>query len=357
MDPREALNKAAISTQEGANWNVGTPAASTSMRGASAFGDEAEVHLTDAERTFLIDTVVDESSLLREIRRYDMKRSRVSIPRMTIGEKVLQAYGAVDLDAGAVSAHSGGVKEGHRGAQQTVGFETIELISSKLTLPWTVTNEFLEDNPEQGGAEAKIAKLMGIQAANDLEDLALNGDESGVDVLYRANDGFIKLAAAQAPAANKIAVNAEFTQVGVLGAMLRALPTKYRRDLRSLRFYVGPNTWQDYVDSIAARQGDMADRYMAGLTNELTYGGVPLRMTPFMPENGGVGTNEATVLLVHPDNLIWGVERDMQLLKTREGREAIQNDVRFYALHIRCDFQIQNPAALVLATGVKPRAV
>ena len=77
MDPREALNKAAISTQEGANWVDGTPAAASSMRGGSAFGAEAEVHLTDAERTFLIDTVVDESSLLREIRRYDMKRSRV----------------------------------------------------------------------------------------------------------------------------------------------------------------------------------------------------------------------------------------------------------------------------------------
>lgn len=355
MDPREALNKAAISTQEGANWVDGTPAAAASMRGASAFGTEAEVHLTDAERTFLIDTVVDESSLLREIRRYDMKRARVSIPRMTIGEKVLQAYGAQDLSGATVSpAHSGGVKEGHRGAQQTVGFETIELISSKLTLPWTITNEFLEDNPEQGGAEAKIAKLMGIQAANDLEDLALNGDEDGTDSLYRANDGFLKLATDQAPANNKIAVGAPFTQA-VFGNMLRRLPTKYRRDLRSLRYYVGPNVWQDYVDSIAARQGDMADRYLAGMTNELTYAGIPLRMTPFMPENAGTGTNEATIFLTHPDNLIWGVERDMQLLKTREGREAIQNDVRFYALHIRCDFQIQNPGAVVLATGVQPR--
>lgn len=339
LTPNEALEKAAGVTLAGTNWQGA--AAAGSMR--DQFGTPSgEVHLTDPERQFIVDTVVDESGLLKEIRRYNMNRSRVEIPRMSLGRRVLQATNA------------GGHPEATIGVQQAPDFETIVLTSSKLTLPYTITEEFLEDNPEKGSAEQKIARLMAIQAANDLEDLAINGDEGSADPTLRANDGFIALA-------NSLGANlvnyggADAFDRYKLEDMLRALPTKYRRNVQQLRFYVGPNTWQDYVNSIADRQGAMADQYLAGLVGDPTYGGIPLRMSPFMPEEDGVGNNESTIILTHPDNLIWGVERDMKLRKTVEGQSAIQGDQRFYALHIRCDFMIQNPEALVLADGILPR--
>jgi HK97 family phage major capsid protein len=345
IDPREALAKAAGDTLAGTDWQNGPGAAGT-MRGDfnASFAGSDLVQLTDAERQFLVDTVVDESSLLKEVRRYTMNRSRVEIPRMSLGRTVLQAN------------VPGGQTEGVAGVDQAPDFETIVLTSSKLTLPWTVTEEFLEDNPEKGSAEAKIARLMAIQAANDLEDLAINGDETNVGhALFRANDGYITLADAQCPAGQLLAFAGAGFTTDVLQQMLRAMPTRYRRNVRELRFFVGPNIWQDYVQSIAARQGAMADQYLAGLVGDPTYGGIPLRMSPFMPEDAGVGLNEAQIILTHPDNLIWGVERDMKLRKTTEGKEAIKEDKRFYALHIRCDFQIQNPGAVVKADGVAPR--
>lgn len=338
ITPNEALAKAAGNTEAGTNW-AGAAAAGSMRDQLGTPG--AEVLLTDPERQFLVDTVVDESGLLKEIRRYNMNRSRVEIPRMSLGRKVLRA------------SNAGGHPEGTVGDQQAPDFESIVLTSAKLTLPWNVTEEFYEDNPEQGAAEQKIARLMGIQAANDLEDLAINGDETSADVLYKANDGFIALANAQSPHVVNFGGTAFTTNV--LERMLRSLPTKYRRNLRELRFFVGPNLWQDYIQSIASRQGAMADQYLSGLVGDPTYAGIPLRMSPFMPENGGAGSDEATVILTHPQNLIWGVERDMKLRKTVEGQEAIQGDKRFYALHIRCDFMIQNPDALVLADGIKPR--
>lgn len=344
MTPREALSKASgVETLAGTNW--AGAAAGDSMRDQLG-SPAAEVHLTDAERQFLVDTIVDESSLLKEIRRYNMNRSRVEIPRMTLGNKVLRASAA------------GGHPEATAGTLQSPDYETIILTSSKLTLPWTITEEFLEDNPEKGAAEQKIARIMAVQAANDLEDLAINGDESNVgDPLYRANDGFITLAnSLGSPIVNE--GGAEFT-TATFERVLRALPTKYRRNLRELRFFVGPNTWLDYVQSIAARQGAMADQYLSGLVGDPTYGGIPLRMSPFMPEDrddSGTGDNdESVIILTHPDNLVWGVERDMRLRKSTEGERAIQEDLRFYALHVRCDFMIQNPEALVLADGVAPR--
>ena len=343
MTPQEALSKAAsVETLAGTNW--AGAAAADSMR--DQFGSpSAEVHLTDAERQFLVDTIVDESSLLKEIRRYNMNRSRVEIPRMTLGNKVLRASAA------------GGHPESTPGVLQAPDYETIIMTSSKLTLPWTITEEFLEDNPEKGAVEQKIARIMAVQAANDLEDLAINGDETSGDPLYRANDGFITLA-------NSLGANilneggTEFT-TATFERMLRAMPTKYRRNLRELRFIVGPNIWQDYVQSIASRQGAMADQYLSGLTGDPTYGGIPLRMSPFIPEDRDDSTqgdnDESVAFLTHPDNLVWGVERDMRLRKSTEGREAIQEDLRFYALHIRCDFMIQNAEALVMADGIAPR--
>ena len=340
ITPNEALNKAVgDDTLAGTNW--AGAAAAGSMR--DQWGSPtAEVQLTDAERTFLVDTIVDESGLLKEIRRYTMNRSRVEIPRMSLASKVLRAS--------AVGSHA----EATIGTQVAPDFGSVVMTSSKLTLPWTITEEFIEDNPEKGAVEAKIARLMAIQAANDLEDLALNGDESlAGDPLYRANDGFIALA-------NSLGSQVlNFGQVAftnnVFEQMYRALPTKYRRNPRELRFLVGPNIWQDYVNSVAARQGAMADQFLSGLVGDPTYIGIPIRMSPFMPEDLGGGTNESTIILTHPDNLIWGVERDMKLRKTTEGQEAIQGDQRFYALHIRCDFMIQNPEALVLADEVTPR--
>jgi HK97 family phage major capsid protein len=341
LTPNEALEKAAGVTLAGTDWQNSPTGVAGSMR--DQWGSPSgEVHLTDPERQFIVDTVVDESGLLKEIRRYNMNRSRVEIPRMSLGRRVLQATNA------------GGHPEATIGQQQAPDFDTIVMTSSKLTLPYTITEEFLEDNPEKGTAEQKIARLMAIQAANDLEDLAINGDEGSGDPLLHSNDGFIALANSLGANLVNYGGAANFDRYK-LEDMLRALPTKYRRNVRELRFFVGPNTWQDYVNSIADRQGAMADQYLAGLVGDPTYGGIPMRMSPFMPEEGGVGTDEATIILTHPDNLIWGVERDMKLRKTVEGQAAIQGDQRFYALHIRCDFMIQNPEALVLADGILPR--
>lgn len=339
ITPNEALAKAAGNTEAGTQWAGAAPGGSMRDQWGSP---SAEVHLTDPERQFLIDTVVDESGLLKEIRRYTMNRSRVEIPRMSLGRKVLRA------------ANAGGHPEHTIGTQQAPDFDTIVLTASKLTLPWNVSEEFYEDNPEKGAAEAKIARLMAIQAANDLEDLAINGDEGSADVLYKANDGFITLANSLGANLVNYGGTTAFT-TNVFEEVLRAMPTKYRRNLRELRFFVGPNVWQDYIQSIASRQGAMADQYLSGLVGDPTYAGIPLRMSPFIPEDGGVGNNESTIFLTHPDNLIWGVERDMKLRKSVEGQEAIQADRRFYALHVRCDFMIQNAEAMVLADGILPR--
>lgn len=340
MNPAESLLKAISAHADAADPGLG--AMETQLGSPSA-----DVHLTDAEREFIIDTVVDQSVLLGEVRKVQMRRSLVEIPKLAIGTRLMRA------------TKSGGTPESTApGASADVIFGSIKLQSAKTSLPWTLTEEFLEDNPEMGGAEAKIAKMMGVQAGNDLEDLCINGDVTSADTLLWANDGFWKLSAG-----GNVAdfAGGNFTR-NTFNQMVRALPPKYRRNLRQLRFYVGPNLWQDWVDSVAARQGNMADQYLAGLVADPTYGGIPIRGIPLVDEeitaaSRGLGgaDNLTDIMLTHPDNLIFGVQRDMKLRKTTEGKDAIEQDERYYVLHLRTDFQVQNLEAVVLGQNIRPR--
>lgn len=358
-----AADQASLRGQVGAAW---VPAQGAMRQGDQGAGSP-EVLLTDAERQFIVDRVIDESSLLKIVRKLTMNRSRVEIPRMSLGNRVMRAshpgshrestpyYGPgtpgfspalPQGGSGVVPAPPGVNLESNAATEHLVSpeYSTVVLESSKLVLPWAITEEFLEDNPEKGAAEQRIATIMGVQAANDLEDLALNGDETSLDALLRANDGYLLQAAGAT--GNISAALGAFT-TNTFETILRSLPTRYRRNVRQLKFLVHPDVWMDYVQSIAARQGNMADQYLAGLVGDPTYGGVPIMASPFMPVD--------QVLLSNPDNMIFGVERDMKLRKTADGQNAIYNDERYYALHIRCDFRIQNVEATGLGTGLLPR--
>ena len=349
MNRLESLEKAFTENPiaAGTDWQNAVATDANSLRGQiDTAGGSAEAVLTDAERRFIIDRVVDESSLLKVVRKLTMNRSRVEIPRMSLGTRVMRAQAAgghpeYDQAGNEYDTSPPGVV--------TPDFETVILTASKLVLPWVITNEFLEDNPEQGAAERRIATIMATQAANDLEDLALNGDEGSADALLKADDGYLIQAAGAG--GNVVAALGNFT-TDTLESILRGLPTKYRRNLSQLRYLVHPDTWMDYVQSIAARQGNMADQYLAGLVSDPTYGGIPLMSSPFMPTPvGGAGQ----ILLTHPDNLLFGVERELKMSSTKEGRQALWSDVRFYAMHIRADFVIQNVEATALGTDVDVR--
>lgn len=368
-DKLEELSKDIVPYTE-----AGVTAAGTNWAGAAVadtFREQmgspsAEVLLTDAERQFIVDRVIDESGLLKMVRKLTMNRSRVEIPRMSLGDRVMRAA----QQGGHIESHpyytdgtppfAPALPDGQANVNLETGaaehlvtpeYSSVILESSKLVLPWAITEEFLEDNPEKGAAEQRIATIMGIQAANDLEDLALNGDETSTDALLRANNGYLSQAG----------VTLDWTTVSASGAFttdtfertIRALDTKYRRNLRSLRFLVHPDLWMDYVQSIAARQGNMADQYLAGLVGDPTYGGIPVVASPFMPAPGTGAAGQ--IMLTHPDNLIFGVEREMKMRKTMDGQNAIYNDERYYALHVRCDFVVQNPEACVLTTNVENR--
>jgi len=290
-----------------------------------------DAFLTDEQRQTFIDNLLAQSDILRMARKVTMNRSRVEIPRMSIGSRVLKGS---QLPIAAIPE---------------VSYASVVLVSSRLTLPWTVTEEFFADNPDVDAsglsvAESRILNMMSIQAANDMEDVFINGDESSPDTLLHANDGILALAT------NRVRLKQGFrarTVTSSLKATLKSLPARYRKTPRDLVFIVSPNTWLDYVDELLPANKDLNNAILETLRENPTYCKIRLVPSPFMPDG--------EIVLTHPDNILFGIEREMKLRTTTEGAVAVKKDQRFYALHLRCDFQLQNPDALVRGTVVSTR--
>lgn len=343
MSAHESLSKAytAGTTQGGAaNW-VQAAGADT-FRGQ--MGADGPVHLTDAQRKYILDRVINEATLLGMVRKYAMDRPAVAIPRMSVGTRIARANVA--------GGHEESTSMGTRVAPD---FENVELKSSSIVLPWTITEEFLQDNPEKGQAEGLIADMMATQLANDLEDLAVNGDEAATsEPLLRGNNGFTKLGGS----GNVQDFNGAAFTPAVFEAMLRRMPQKYRnRDKSKLKFFVPFNIEMDYVQARAARIGDRADGYLEGGAAKSQYGGIEIVPIAYLPSTGNVngGNNESTIYLSDPQNMVFGVQKDVQMRKTSEGKSAIDFNERYYAMHVRCDFLIQNTEAFVLGKEITPR--
>lgn len=267
----------------------------------------------------LVERILAEQPALATVRLVNMKRSMLEIPRMSIGTRKLQPIKA----GGAIPTSTVAPEP----------FSTVKLVSTRLTIPVALTNEFLGDNPQKD--EDELARdLMGVVAGGDLADLAFNGDTSSSDQLLWAADGWLK----RMTLLRRTSLRRRHVARRELSHMLASLEPMYRRDRSKLRFYVCPATYQDAIEAIISVPGEQADRYLAGEENLLpTVDGVPLVMAPYMIQGHA--------LLTSPDNLVLGFESLFKVRKTREGKAAIENDEVYFAGHIRVAFAVQNPEA------------
>lgn len=287
--------------------------------------------LTPEEVSAMADRMAAESALFGTVRKFRVRRPRTEIPRMTVG----------NVAKGKTPAGTPVSEELPAGVEVDLDYESVVISTTSIVLPWTVTEEFLQDNPDGGRVGQLVGDMMVTQLANDAEDLAVNGDEDKVkDVLYRANDGWIKLAREHGNLLTEEVPAGTTMTFSALERIVRAMPLQYRRNKEHLRLFMGTNAYMDLVQARAARLGDAADNYLSGKVTGVSYGGIPVVMSPYMPEG--------TILLSDPQNLVFALQDDVKVRASWGGRESIMRDERYYALHARMDFVIQNPEAVVL---------
>lgn len=318
--------------------------------------------LTPQQSGRFIDYMWDATVLGAQVRTIRMRANEVELDRISVGERLVRlATEAVD-----------------DGVNPAVAFTKVSLGTVKLRLDWELSSESLEDGLEGEALEDHIARLMAAQAANDLEDLAINGDTINHtdDALLKSFDGWRKRLFYGGHVLDASAITlpdgsgAGELHRGTFNAALRAMPRRYMGRRGGLRFFTQTGLLQDFMfreqlmdqGGFPERTGNTAGGDNnpgpnAGWSPAAPYG-VRASEVPLFPEydvdldgsGAGTATGAASDLwLVDPQNLIWGVKREIQVFREFKPKK----DTIEYTLYTRVGANVENPQASVVVKNVR----
>lgn len=289
-----------------------------------------------------IDYVWDATVLAKDGRRVTMRANTMELEKVNVGERVIRAAAQAQPtfeNAGAT-------------------FSKVELTTKKIRLDWEVSTEALEDNIEGAALEDHLVRLMTNAFANDIEDLAINGDGSTGDFLS-IMEGFVHKVTDGSDAHEAIVTVADNAWTpAVMQDIILAMPRKYRAIKNNLKFYAGTDAFQGIVknngtlaDAVAeAFAGQMAGSTQANRQAYLdggaqTFGGarttrvlgVDVQEVPYYPAG--------YVDLTFPSNRVWGFQRDITVNRFYQPKK----DTIEYTVFVRFGIQWEELDAVAYA--------
>lgn len=261
---------------------------------------------------------------LMKVSRHEMRRvPKGEIDKIGIAGRIIQ-----------------GKEEGKSGTERSVKPSKIEYSCVDLTLPWSISEKTLRENIERQGYEGTVISLMSNAYGVDLEDLGIVGDTSFADEqdedynFIRITDGW----------GTKLVKNSNLISAPSFGLdmwydMAGAIPSKYKTE--RLRWIVSPNlrlAWRKFCEEKALGGGN------TNLYNSDAPCGYQMLSVAKM--------SDSQIWLLDPRNLITVTTYDMTLRRTTEGKDAIQKDERYYAIHGNIDYVVEEYDAAAISTGI-----
>ncbi len=244
---------------------------------ADALASAGQLNATQAN-TFL-DYVIDETSF-RDIARIVRLDGGVSweISKIGVGNRVLMA---------ATEGQDPGIRRG-------VTTSKLTFTPTEFILPVEITDGFVEENVAGRSAEDQIMRMFGRQLGNNFEDLCWHGRTLGPAVLegdivsggsstQYVKDGFMAtfngwLAAAEA--GNVVDHAGAAVGTSLFSKMIKAMPTKFRRNKNALRQCLPSNLYQNVLEQFSNRQGAQADSILTGGIDTFRPYGIPTMDVP-----------------------------------------------------------------------------
>lgn len=274
--------------------------------------------------------LIDTPTILNSIRTVAMTASQMKINKIGFGSRIMRpAVSATALPAGSR------VKPD----LAQVVLNTTEVMA-QINIPY----EVIEDNIERGrvdtalqegagGMHQTIVDLLAERAALDLEELAVQGDTTSADSYLALMDGFVKQSST-----NVVNAGATWSK-DVCKAGLKAMPSRFLRDRASLVHYVSVNNETELRDTYANRQSAAGDQNLQGNLPLYVFGS-QVKGAALMPAANGLFTN--------PQNLIFGIQRNIMLEYTKD----ITARVFIIVLTARVAVSIEETAAIVKYSGL-----
>lgn len=312
--------------------------------------------LSPEQTNTFLDYIWDATVLGSQVRKIKMNAAEQEIDKVSIGERIVR---------GATEAVDTGENAG-------ATFSKISLSTKKVRLDWELSTESLEDNIEGEAFEDHLARLMATQMGNDLEDLAINGEEGSSDPLLKVFDGYsVRL---QENGAHVVNANGQVLNRAVINAAIKSMPRKYMQRKQDFKFFTGSGPIQDYLyslqavdaglvnpESLAAAGIDQAVRTegKAGYTMGNAFG-FRIQEVPLFREDrktnesaggvtAGTGDEDKTeAWLLSPQNLLWGIKREITVYRDFKPKK----DTIEYTVYARVGVQVQHADATVVVKNL-----
>lgn len=288
-----------------------------------------------------IDYMWDQSVLLPQVRTERMTSDVAHLNKIGIGRRVLRgASEAVD-----------------DGMNLTPRFAKISLTATKLRADWELSRDTLEDNIEGDDFEDRIVRMLTAAIAQDLEDLAINGDVDSADPLLHFLDGFGKRGKTEG-----VTHDAEGKGISrhLLSQMIKKMPRRFLGRRGQMKFFAGSDLVQNYVDYLGNAVAEKVEDPRSVLGDDVALGaaagysmmgngGIRLQDVPMMENyDDGEGKTVADIWLTHPQNLVWGIRRDVEVFS----RFNQKTDSIEYTVYTRVAANVEEKDAFVVAENV-----
>ena len=222
----------------------------------------SEIGLSEEEADRFIDFVIDESGLKDKVRLIRMDKRTQNIDKLALGSEKVLKPGVAAQDPG-----------------ETVSISTsqIKLQTEEIVGVVRISDEALEDNIEGDAFADHLLGLIARASSNQIEDALLFGSKTLQPAtpteITQLWNGWIT----QAKSGGNIVDAAgagfgdRFIEREKLSKLVKAMPTKFRKNKRNMNFTMSDDIDQDWSDVVlagratalgdAALQGDAPNRY------------------------------------------------------------------------------------------------
>lgn len=181
----------------------------------------------------------------------------------------------------------------------------ITLAPKEICVPFEISDTFSEINLEGTNVEETIVRLMSTQAANDIEELMINGNTVGparlesdiidggsttgyiLDDYMNLFDGWLRLA----DSGNVYDALAADISGTIFSKMLTSMPQRYRRNKADMRFFISTDHEQLWRERLASRATGLGDAVLQS-QDVIRPFGIPLIAVPLLDKQPRVVENK-----------------------------------------------------------------
>lgn len=273
----------------------------------------------------------DEPTLLNDVRTERMNSDNQVFDKIGFGERVLRPAKEFTplADSEKAVARTG----------------KIELSAKEVIAEINISDDMIENNIEGKSVTDTIVQLLAKQAAMDIEELIVNGDIDSQDAYLALFDGLLKQSQSHIVDLQGEAINKDAFKHAI-----KAVPSRYRKNIVDHRFYVSHNNVMEWKDSVVARQTALGDNALVTAGHPSAYG-APIKgvanLNPFA--FGEAGLEASNGLFVHPKNIIVGISRKIRL--------EMERDIRargfIFVLTMKLDSKFEEEAASAKIVNIK----